>query len=115
MQGMGDILGDEVAYFQKFGMEIDYESIGLVVEEFEKVTKEEVDEQVAEDAKNFEIMPNLPEESHRYAARLQIAFEKFRVKKGYEAFTPNFTIYHDDGGRLRQLPILGASSLLAKG
>ena len=27
-------------------MEIDYESIGLVVEEFEKVTKEEVDEQV---------------------------------------------------------------------
>lgn len=115
MQGMGDILGDEVAYFQKFGMEIDYESIGLVVEEFEKVTKEEVDEQVEEDAKNFEIMPNLPEESHRYAARLQIAFEKFMVKKGYEAFTPNFTIYHDDGARLRQLPILGASNLLAKG
>ncbi|MDR1481179.1 MAG: hypothetical protein LBI74_00965 [Synergistaceae bacterium] len=115
MQQMGDILGDEVEYYKKFGIEINYESIGLVVKAFETVTDAEVDAQVAEDAKNFEIAPDLPKESHRYAARLQLAFEKFLISKGYDAFSANFTVYEDDGGRLRQLPILAASNMLAKG
>jgi L-arabinose isomerase len=115
MQGMGDILGDEVAYFRKFGIEIAYESIGLVVKVFDEVTDAEVDAYIAEDKKNFEIDPALPEESHRYAARLQAAYEKFLDSRGYEAFSPNFTVYEDDGMRLRQLPILAASNMLAKG
>jgi L-arabinose isomerase len=115
MQQMGDILGDEVAYYKKFGIEINYESIGLVVKAFETVTEAEVDAQVAEDARNFEIAPDLPKASHRYAAKLQLAFEKFLISKGYDAFSANFTVYEDDGGRLRQLPILAASNMLAKG
>lgn len=115
MPGMGDILGDEIGFYKRFGVEITYETIGLVVAEMGQVTEAEIDAQIAEDARNFEIAPDLPRESHRYAARLQLAYEKFLTGRGYEAFTPNFNLYQDDGRRITQLPILGASNLLANG
>lgn len=43
MQNMGDILGDEVAFFQKFGIEVLHEGIGQVVAELANVTEEEID------------------------------------------------------------------------
>ena len=115
LRGMGDIMGDEVAYFRKFGIEINYESIGLIVKTFAEVSDSEVDALVAEDIKIFEIDPGLPEETHRYAARLQAAFEKFLDSRGYEAFSQNISVYEDDGMRLKQLPLLGACNMLAKG
>ncbi len=114
MQGMGDIMGDEVAFMRKFGIEVYYEGIGEVVRCFEEVSEAEIDEYVAIDKKNFEIAPGLSEESHRYAARLQIAYEKFCEKFGYDGFSANFNVYREDG-RIRQLPILGGSNMLAKG
>lgn len=114
MQGMGDIMGDEVAFMRKFGIEVYYEGIGEVVRCFEAVSEAEIDEYVAIDKKNFEIAPGLSEESHRYAARLQIAYEKFCEKFGYDGFSANFNVYREDG-RIRQLPILGGSNMLAKG
>jgi len=114
MQNMGDILGDEVSYCRKFGAQILHETIGDIVPIIETVTDAEIDAQIAEDAKNFEIQADLPKESHRYAARLQIAFEKYMIEKGYDAFSANFSVFKSDG-RIKQLPILGASNLLAKG
>jgi len=113
MQNMGDILGDEVAYFQKFGIELLHEGIGQVVACMAEVTEAEIDAQIAEDQKNFEIR-NLPEENHRYAAKLQLAYEKLMTKKNYQGFSANFVVYEEDG-RLDQLPILGASNMMAKG
>lgn len=114
MQGMGDILGDEVAYFRMLGIEVYHEGMGGVVRCIDKVTEAEVDACVALDRQNFEISPELPEASHRYAARLQLAFEKFLDENGYDAFSANFNAYKDDG-RISQLPILGATNMLAKG
>ena len=113
MQNMGDILGDEVAYFQKFGIELLHEGIGQVVACMDELTEEEIDAQILEDRKNFEIR-NVPEENHRYAAKLQLAYEKFLSKKNYQGFSANFVVYEEDG-RLDQLPILGASNMMAKG
>ena len=114
MQNMGDILGDEVAFFRKFGIEVLHEGIGQVVKFMDQVSEAEIDAQVAEDAKNFEIQPDVPVKNHRYAAKLQIAFEKFLASKNYDGFSANFTVFEEDG-RIDQLPILGACNMLAKG
>ncbi len=114
MQNMGDIMGDEVAYFRKLGIEVLHEGIGLIVKQMGTITESEIDAQIAEDSKNFEVQPNLPEASHRYAAKLQLAFEKFMIENGYDGFSANFTVFGEDG-RIDQLPILGASNLMAKG
>ncbi|MEI8200607.1 MAG: L-fucose/L-arabinose isomerase family protein [Eubacteriales bacterium] len=114
MQGMGDILGDEVAFYRVFGIEVNYDGLGEVYKCFETVTEAEIDVYVAIDKQNFAIDKSLSEESHRYAAQLQLAFEKFCDKFHYDGFTANFNVFREDG-RIRQLPILGASNMLAKG
>ena len=114
MQNMGDILGDEVAYFQKFGIECLHEGIGQVYRCLEEVTEEEIDAQIAEDEKNFAGCDKVPEKYHRYAAKIQLAFEKFCEKKNYDGFSANFDAFGDDG-RFEQLPILGACNMMAKG
>jgi L-arabinose isomerase len=114
MQGMGDIMGDEVAFMRKFGIEVNYDGIGEVVKCMAEVTEEQIDEYVAIDRQNFEVSQNLPVQSHRYAATLQIAFEKFCEKYHYDGFSANFNVYREDN-RITQLPILGASNMLAKG
>jgi L-arabinose isomerase len=114
MHNMGDILGDDAAFCRKFGVEANHETIGPVYRLMEKVTDAEIDAQIAEDKKNFKIDPKLSVENHRYAARMQLGFEKFLIENDYDGFSQFFNIYKEDG-RLRQLPILGASSLLAKG
>lgn len=114
MQGMGDILGDEVAFYQIFGIEVNYDGIGEVVKCMDIVTETEIDEYVAIDRANFEIDPNLTADKHRYAAKLQLAYEKFCQKNNYVGFSANFNVYKEDG-RINQLPILGASNMLAKG
>ena len=113
MQNMGDILGDEVAYFQKFGIEVLHEGVGQIVAYMDRISEAEIDAQIAEDRKNFEVR-DVPEKNHRYAARLQLAFEKFMEAKKYDGFSANFMIYEEDG-RLDQLPILGACNMMAKG
>ncbi len=114
MQNMGDILGDEVAFFQKFGIEVLHEGIGQVQALLNEVSEKEIDDQIAEDNKNFEIEKDLPVKNHRYAAKLQLAFEKFMKKKNYDGFSANFMVFEEDG-RFEQLPILGACNMMAKG
>jgi L-arabinose isomerase len=114
MHNMGDILGDDAAFYRVFGLEVNHVTIGPVVRNMEAVTEKEIDAQIAEDKRNFAIDPGLPAESHRYAARMQLGFEKFLIDNGYEGFSQFFDIYKEDG-RLKQLPILGTSNLLAKG
>ena len=114
MQGMGDIMGDEVAFARKFGIEVNYDGIGEVYKCLQEVTEDDIDQYVAIDRKNFEVSPDLPAESHRYAAKLQIAYEKFCEKYNYDGFSANFNAYVEDG-RIKQLPILGGSNMLAKG
>lgn len=114
MHNMGDILGDDAAFCRKFGVEVNQETIGSIYRMMETVTEAEIDRQIEEDRKNFKIDPELPPESHRYAARMKLGFEKFLIENNYDGFSQFFNVYKDDG-RFKQVPILGSSSLLAKG
>jgi L-arabinose isomerase len=114
MHNMGDILGDDAALCRKFGIEANHETIGSIYYKMEAVTEAEIDAQIEEDKKNFKIDSKLPVENHRYAARMQLGFEKFLVENGYDGFSQFFNVYKEDG-RFKQIPILGGSSLLAKG
>lgn len=114
MQGMGDIMGDEVAFMRKFGVEVNYDGLGEVYKCMQEVTEDRIDAQVAIDRQNFEISTKLQAKSHRYAAKLQLAYEDFCEKYHYDGFSANFNVYREDG-RIDQLPILGASNMLAKG
>ncbi len=114
MKNMGDILGDEFAYFKTFGIELLHEGIGQVVACMGEVTEAEIDEQLALDAKVFEIDPKITRENHRYAAKLQLGFEKFCERKGYDGFSANFDAFKEDG-RFEQIPIYGSSNMMAKG
>lgn len=114
MRGMGDILSDDVAFFKKIGPEVNYESIGDVYRCMKFVSDREIEAQIVEDRKNFTIDPKISEDNHRYAVRLQLGFEKFLMTKGYDGFTANFDVFKEDG-RFKQIPMLGASNILAKG
>ncbi|MFW6386847.1 MAG: L-fucose/L-arabinose isomerase family protein, partial [Bacillota bacterium] len=114
MPGMGDILGDDVAFFRKFGPEVNHESVGHVYRYMQELTEEEIEAQMAEDRKNFEIQPEVSEKQHRYAVRLQLGFEKFLQENDYDGFSAHFDVFQNDG-RFKQIPILGASNLMAKG
>jgi L-arabinose isomerase len=114
MKGMGDIKGDDFSFYKIFGIEVNDESIGDVYRYMDQISETEIDAGIAEDKRNFEIDPGLPLESHRYAVRLQTAFEKFMKDFNYQGFTPQFDVFREDG-RFKQIPILGGSNLLAKG
>ncbi len=114
MHNMGDIVGDDAALCRKFGLEANFESIGPVYYNMESADSSEIDAQIEEDRKNFKIAPDMDVERHRYAARMQIGFEKFLKQNQYDGFSQYFNIYKEDG-RFSQIPILASSNLLAKG
>ena len=114
MKGMGDIKGDDFSFYKIFGIEVNDESIGDVYRYMDRVSEAEIDAGIAEDGENFEIDPKLTADSHRYAIRLQIAFEKYLNDFNYQGFSPQFDVFKEDG-RFQQIPILGGSNLLAKG
>ena len=114
MKGMGDIVGNDEVMLRVLGPEVHFEGIGDVCKRMEKVTEKEIDAQVAEDARAFAIDPKLPQQSHRYAARLQLGIERFLQDFGYDGYSANFDVFAEDG-RFSQIPMLAASNLMAKG
>lgn len=114
MKGMGDIKGDDFSFYKVFGIEVNDESIGDVYRYMDQVADAEIAAGIAEDGRNFEIDPKITPESHRYAIRLQLAFEKYMIDFNYQGFSPQFDVFKEDG-RFKQIPILGGSNLLAKG
>jgi L-arabinose isomerase len=114
MPGMGDITFDSSALLKKLGVEIVDESMGKIYSYFEKVTKKEIEDVKAENAKNFEIDPNLKKDQHDFAAKFQVAIEKFLVDNNYDGYSIYFDSVKDDG-RFEQLPLMAASNLMAKG
>jgi L-arabinose isomerase len=114
MKGMGDIIGDEGVLYRTIGPEINHEGIGQVYDRMQSASEKQIDALVAEDRRNFEIDPGLPEENHRYALRLQYGFEKFMQDLGYDGFSVNFDTFREDG-RFKQIHMLAASNLMARG
>ena len=114
MPGMGDIVTDDAAFMRALGPQTDRVSLGKVVEMMEGLSEADVQTAVDEDRANFEIDEDLSDEQHAYAARLQVAIERFLEREGYDGFSIYFDAIGDDG-RFEQIHMLAASNLMAKG
>jgi len=114
MHQMGDILGDEFAFVKNIGPQVNHHNLGEVFRIMESLTEAEVDAQVGEDRKNFKVDPAISKESHRYAARFQLGFQRFLETQNYDGFSAHCFTPGEDG-RFEQLPLLGASNLMAMG
>lgn len=113
-ENMGDILGDEVAYYEKLGIEVVQEGIGQLYRLINTASADEVKKKIEEDRDRFEIDENLKKENHEYAVKFQIALEKFCENKHYDGFSINHSAFSDDG-RFLQLPLLAACNMMAEG
>lgn len=114
MVAMGDIQANSAEILSRLRIQVDQVGIGLIHTEMEKASDEDVAEAMAKDRRNFAIDPNLSPESHEYAARFQVGIERYLVAHGYSGVSVYFNAPADDG-RFRQLPLLAASNLMAKG
>jgi len=114
MQGMNDILTDEMAFFKKIGPELCHESLGAVYRFIEKVTPQEIEASMARDHKTFLVDAKLTKERHSEATRMYLGFQKFLQARGFGAFTAQFDYFAEDG-RFPQLPLMAASHLMAEG
>jgi L-arabinose isomerase len=114
MNGMHDTITDWAAMMRVVGPEIQEVRAGELYRILEGLGTEEVKAKMEEDRKNFQIDKNMPEASHEYAAKLNLAFEKVLLEGGFAGYTANFDIFGGDG-RFKQLGLLAASNLMAKG
>jgi len=114
MPGMNDILTDDMAFFAKIGPEFVHQDLGSVVQAMASVTDAELEASMVRDRETFEMDPKLSRESHAEATRIYLGFKKHLVDNGFGAFTAHFDHFGADG-RFLQLPLMGASHLMAEG
>lgn len=114
MNGMHDTISDFSAIMRVVGPDIQEVRMGELYNYMENLTKEEIENQIAEDKKNFVIDANMPFENHEHAVKIMLAFEKVLVNGGFAGYSANFDVYKGDG-RFKQIGLLAASNLLAKG
>lgn len=114
MMGMGDILTDEMALFEKLGIEICHETLGSISKRMDQILSEEIEKECVGDERRFAVDPKMTPESHSIAVRMYLAFRDYLEEMGYEAFSAHFDLFAEDG-RFRQLPLYAASRLMADG
>lgn len=114
MQGMGDILTDEMQLFTKLGVEICHDDLGCVYSLMKNLTENEIEKVIAEDAREFQMDPKLTKESHWIAVKEYLGFKKYLENNRYDGFTAHFDMFGQDG-RFRQLPLYAASKLMGEG
>jgi L-arabinose isomerase len=114
MNGMHDTITDFSALMRIVGPEIREERMGEVYRIMEDLTTSEVNAQIEEDRKVYTIDKDLPRENHEHAVKIMLAFEKILEKEGYAGYSANFDVFKGDG-RFRQIGLLAASNLMAKG
>ena len=114
MQGMGDILADDMEFFSSVGTEICHDTIGSVRRIADAVSDSDIERQIKKDAETFTVDKKLTAKSHGEAVRTYLGFKRYLEEKGFSAFTAHFDIFGDDG-RFKQLPLYAASQLMADG
>lgn len=114
MQGMGDILTDEMQLFAKLGVEICHDDLGCVYSLMQELKEEEIEKVLKADREEFQIDPALTKESHEIAVREYLGFKNYLEQYGYDGFTAHFDMFGQDG-RFRQLPLYAASKLMGEG
>lgn len=102
--------GDKVEALIKLGWSVDHYGVGDIISEVEKVTEEEIDEQMLAYEKEY-IFDTDNTQAVRYQAREEVAIKKFLDRGNFKAFHMNF----EDLQGLRQLPGLAAQDLMRQG
>ena len=102
--------GDRVESEIRYGWNVNYYAVGDLVSLVDKVTEGEIDGQMAEYAKKYDMATeNIA--AVREQAKYQVALEKFIKKEHIRAFTDTF----QDLYGLRQLPGLAVQDIMAGG
>ncbi len=114
MNGMGDVLPDPNALLRRLGVTVVAEDLGGLVGRIDAVDENAVAALIASHSERFEVAADLPSEYHAYAARIELAIRGLLEERGYGGFTFHFDSLGGDG-RFKQLPLLGASDLMADG
>ena len=114
MNGMGDTITDWHTFMRNIGPEIREEPIGQVYRNMEMLSDQEIQKQMDEDHQVFKIDEEMPKESHRHAVMIMLGFEKLLKEGKYAGYSANFDVFQGDG-RFRQIGLLAASNLMAKG
>ncbi len=114
MNGMGDILPDPNALLRRLGVTVVAEDLGGLVGRIDAVDEDAVAALIALHTERFEVAADLPSEYHAYAVRIELAIRGLLEERGYAGFTFHFDSLGGDG-RFKQLPLLGASDLMADG
>jgi L-arabinose isomerase len=114
MQGMGDILADDMRFYSTVGTEICHDTIGSVRRLADAVSDRDIAEQIKKDGETFTLDPKLSLQSHSEAVRSYLGFKRYLEEKEFGAFTAHFDVFGDDG-RFKQLPLYAASQLMAEG
>lgn len=102
--------GDKIEAQLKFGWQVDYYSIGDIVDEINRVSEFEIDSQMAEYKKNYVLDTNKID-SVREQAKIEIALKRFLESGEFGAFHTNF----EDLYGLKQLPGLAVQDLMRQG
>ena len=102
--------GDKVETQIKLGWEVNTWAVGDLVAEMDKVTEAEVDAQMAEYEKLYDIATENVE-AIRYQAREEIAIRRMLDREGCKAFSNTF----QDLYGMEQLPGLASQHLMAEG
>ncbi|MDD5507073.1 MAG: L-arabinose isomerase [Bacteroidales bacterium] len=102
--------GDKLEAEKIFGWQVNYHSVGELVESMKAVTGDEVGALIKEYTEKYAFAAP-PDEPVRYQARIELGMKAFFERNGYRAFTTNF----EDLFGLEQLPGLAVQRLMQKG
>ena len=114
MDGMGDLAVDHTLLLGLGGAEVVHVPVPEIGSRAEAAPAEEVRRMVDDDRRLFDVDPGLRAHEHELSSRLEHALRAIVRDHRLDAFTFHFTAVADDG-RIRTLPVLGASKLLAEG
>ena len=114
LQGMGDVITDDMAVFRSLGPEIVYDSIGTVYKFCHDVTEKDVRQEIAREKKLFTIDPTMPKKAHEEAVRMYLGLKTYLQARGHAGYSAHFEEFGADG-RFGRLPLLAASCLMADG
>ncbi|MBQ7330300.1 MAG: hypothetical protein IJW94_00675 [Oscillospiraceae bacterium] len=110
--GMGDFLISDERYRNDIGAEVSYMTTDVVKEYVAKVTDEEVDAEIALDAKKYTVNVNKMEE-YRLATKSGLAVRKWMEEKELTACTINFLTLDICG--LPKMPFAEGCKILERG
>lgn len=114
MHGVGDTLSDEAAFTRVIGPEVNREYMGDIYRLMEEVSPDELDNEIDNHKKRFQVDGDMPGETLRYAVRMYLGFKIFLDMNNYDGFSAHFDVFKGDG-RFKQINMLAASNLMSEG